>query len=336
MPIELGLIWRKSKSVAKGMFNISGWMFGALSLLVSISGSAKQAVATPLKAAAPWLAALLPYLLPIVYLVIAGLVAWFIYVTHVKQKAQIQDLQEDLKRANEVNQKQAQHQIDTEQLHRDEISQKELDHAALVESLQEEIRELQSELKCSCHGNLVADEVIFMQESLEDYLQLSPDEQEASLHRTLKLIARSIQQVTREADSLLHCAFYVPSGPIGKLKEFGWFHDELKGKSKTELSKKAKSFAERFRDSRDRGFMPYSLGDEKHPAYHVGVQALRHDDILFAVFVVVARSERALQSCDKILELFARMAGRLKTAKATLPSKAPAGLIPVRMEAPNE
>ena len=319
MASELRLTWEKYKPVIREVFNISGWVIGLLGLLVSISESAKQAVVAPLKAVAPWLVAALPYLVPFVYLAVLGLVAWLTYVAHIKQKAEIKRLQEDLNRANEVNQKQAQHQIDTEQLHREEIDQKDLTYALEMEGLKEEISELQAELKCLCHGNLVADEVILLQESLEDFLQQSSEAQVESAPHTLKLIARSMQQVTRDSDGLLHGAFYLPSEPAGKFTEIGWYHDEIKGKQKKALSKNAKAFAERFRDSRDRGFMPYSFGDKQNPEYRVGVQTLRTDDNLFAVFVVVARSEKALQSCDKILELFARMAGRLRAARVTLP-----------------
>lgn len=334
MTSELKLSWEKHKPVIAAMTNVSSLVIGALSLLVSISESAKQAVATPLKAAAPWLAASIPYVLPLLYFAIAGLVIWLTYRTKVKQADEIQRLKQSLNRANEANHKQAQHQIDTEHLHREALDQQALNYSVQVESLKDEVNELKAELQCLCHGNLVADEVILLQESLEDFLQQSPEDQAESIPRTLKLIARSMQQVTRDSDGLLRGAFYLPSEASGVFTEIGWYHNEIKGNQRKALGKKAKAFAERYRDSRDRGFMPYSFGDEQNPEYYVGVQTLRTGDNLFAVFVVVARSEKALQSCDKILELFARMAGRLIAAKAALPSEAMKGLIPLRMEAP--
>lgn len=329
MDSEFREIWRKIKPIFWGTLAIFGCAVGVLSLAIAISERAKTATSSFLKTVAPWIWPSLHYLDIAAQLALLATIARLSYRTFVKGKRQIKKLEEALEQAKHTNQAFAQREIETEQIHRQEIEHQALTYSAQVESLKEE-------LKCLCHGNLVADEVILLQESLEDFLSQTPNEQARSTHRTLGLIARSIRQVTKEADSLLHCAFYVPSGPIGKLKDVGWFHDDLKGKGKTELGKRAKAFIDKHRDSRDRGFLPYPLGDDRNPDYFIGVQALWSDENLFAMFAVVARSENALQSCEKILELFARMAGKLSPARATSQSKATSSLIPSGKEASRE
>lgn len=332
MASELRLAWEKHRPALTAMFNVSGWIIGVLGLLVSISETVKRAVATPLKAVAPWLVSALPVLAGTLYIVVTGLLIWLIYVAAIKQKNELASLESDLARAKNVNLKLAQRQIEAEQQYVEEREKQDFNWSLQVESLKEDVENLRRELLCICPGNLVADEIIRIQETLEDFLTQSRADQIKGLQQTLSLITYSVKEVTKKADNLLHCAFYLPQAK-DKMKVVGWFHDAYKGKDKTDISRVAKGFVEKYRDSRERGFLVYPLELPASPKAFGGIQTLRAGENIFAVLTVIGHTEQDVRSCQRILELFARMAGKLSAAVATVPAKSTPSLIPSRKEA---